>query len=505
MARIIKDIKDYHEHSKHRTDKYADAMPFLDWDNQPDPFRNYIGSRKIALPLLDKPLATPLYQTLKEPWSLDLTSIGAFLELSLGISAWKSFEDARWALRNNPSSGNLHPTEAHLIGLGGVYHYGPLEHQLELRAEVKLPELAGFWLALTSVSQRETWKYGVRAYRYCQLDLGHAMGALGYAAAALGWQVVWQDEIGTDQLAQILGFPKIKWPPHQQEEADLLLWIGPAGASAPILPLEALRGLDWQGTPSELCPDPVTWQPVEEAYALAKKPSGLPLPVAPVSLVTHPPAPVLAETIIRQRRSAQAYSAQASKMSLTAFEALIEATLPPVAGFALAEVNLILFVHQVSDLKQGVYALCRNPETLPALKSALDPRFLWEPASTHLPLYLLEPGNARQFAGQLSCKQALAANGSFALGMLAPFEDKLKEGAWAYPRAYWECGLIGQALYIAAEAQGFSGTGIGCYFDDQFHEFLGLKDQQFQSLYHFTVGAAVHDPRISSEPPYPHR
>ena len=37
------------------------------------------------------------------------------LELSLGLSAWKVYGTSRWSLRINPSSGNLHPTEAHLI------------------------------------------------------------------------------------------------------------------------------------------------------------------------------------------------------------------------------------------------------------------------------------------------------------------------------------------------------------------------------------------------------
>jgi hypothetical protein len=35
------------------------------------------------------------------------------------------------------------------------------------------------------------------------------------------------------------------------------------------------------------------------------------------------------------------------------------------------------------------------------------------------------------------------------------------------------------------------------------HEVLGLKDLEFQSLYHFTVGAPVLDKRIMSLPAYP--
>jgi hypothetical protein len=46
---------------------------------------------------------------------LDLEHAAVLFELSLGLSAWKSYGSKRWALRCNPSSGNLHPTEGYLL------------------------------------------------------------------------------------------------------------------------------------------------------------------------------------------------------------------------------------------------------------------------------------------------------------------------------------------------------------------------------------------------------
>jgi hypothetical protein len=87
--------------------------------------------------------------------------------------------------------------------------------------------------------------------------------------------------------------------------------------------------------------------------------------------------------------------------------------------------------------------------------------------------------------------------------MLSEFERPLQEiGAWFYPRLYWECGMIGQSLYLGAEVKGFRGCGIGCYFDDAVHEMLGLKGRAYQDLYHFTVGKAIDDPRITTLPAY---
>ena len=62
--------------------------------------------------------------------------------------------------------------------------------------------------------------------------------------------------------------------------------------------------------------------------------------------------------------------------------------------------------------------------------------------------------------------------------------------------------LIGQVLYLEAEAAGVRSTGIGCFFDDPVHQVFGFRDLEFQSLYHFTVGGYVDDPRLTTLPPY---
>jgi hypothetical protein len=64
--------------------------------------------------------------------------------------------------------------------------------------------------------------------------------------------------------------------------------------------------------------------------------------------------------------------------------------------------------------------------------------------------------------------------------------------------------MIGQVLYLEAEAHEARGTGIGCFFDDAVHELLGLSDDRYQSLYHFTVGHPLEDPRLTTLPPYSH-
>ena len=63
--------------------------------------------------------------------------------------------------------------------------------------------------------------------------------------------------------------------------------------------------------------------------------------------------------------------------------------------------------------------------------------------------------------------------------------------------------MVGQVLYLEAEAAGVRSTGIGCYFDDDMHRILGLQDRAYQDLYHFTVGGPIEDTRLTTLPSYP--
>src|SRR5271165_5626128 len=68
--------------------------------------------------------------------------------------------------------------------------------------------------------------------------------------------------------------------------------------------------------------------------------------------------------------------------------------------------------------------------------------------------------------------------------MIARFREELETAPDRYRHLFWETGMIGQVLYLEAEAQGVRATGIGCFFDDPVHELMGLPDDAFQSLYH---------------------
>jgi hypothetical protein len=150
--RQIEQVRAFHRLSKHHPQRYAPGPGRLDWANQPDSFRTFTGANVVELPLLADALRTSyadLYApTATSPRRADINSVAILLELSLGLSAWKEYRGSRWALRCNPSSGNLHPTEGYAVlpalpGLeAGVYHYVSRDHVLEWRRPYSAQEAA---------------------------------------------------------------------------------------------------------------------------------------------------------------------------------------------------------------------------------------------------------------------------------------------------------------------------------------------------------------------------
>jgi len=524
------DVTEYHEQTKHRFTGLARGPDTLDWDAQPDAFRRFAGAPLTRLPLAADALSLPysaLYEATPVPAQpMGVDSIGMLLEISLALSAWKQYGSSRWALRCNPSSGNLHPTEAYLIPLGidaledGVYHYRADEHGLEQRCRLinnDGPSSSGLWLGLSSVHWREAWKYGERAFRYCQLDVGHAVAALSYAAATLGWHLTPHSDVSDAQLAHLLGIDRsADYGKAEPEHPDLLVSIHPAGSEpVDVEPLlQRLQQADWAGQANVLDRRHFyRWPIIDQVAEAAHKPAqGGPGRAQYDNLPAPLPSPCAtpAARLFRQRRSAQAFDGETAMSQADFFRTLDH--LLPRPGVAPwdsqpwpARIHPVLFVHRVEGVEPGLYALPRRTEALPMLKAAMQAAFAWstvEGAPPHLPLYRLMEGRMQGTAVKLSCGQGIAGHSAFSLAMLAEFEENVTDAPWRYRELHWEAGAVGQVLYLEAEASGLRGTGIGCFFDDGVHELLGIAGGKLQTLYHFTVGGPLTDDRIVSLPPY---
>jgi hypothetical protein len=280
---------------------------------------------------------------------------------------------------------------------------------------------------------------------------------------------------------------------------------------------------EWLGRANRLSRHHVPWPTMETVETAAAKPErgSAPMPAAPAiakaasnqAISAGPSADAV--RIIRQRRSAVAMDGTTS-IAKSAFlrmmsRVMADPTRPPWDAFPFRPaVFLGLFVHRIEGLEPGLYLLARDPGRLPGFRDHSTADYLaWQPVpDCPLPLYALMPGtDLRAVAAGISCGQDIAGDGAFSLGMIADFDRTLAaEGPWAYRRLFWETGIIGQVLYLEAEAFGVRATGIGCFFDDLMHRLLGFDPTStaWQSLYHFTVGGAIGDERLKTYPPYGH-
>ena len=513
-------IRLYHERSKHRPEGYAAGPASLDWEARPAPFRRHDGAPFLALPLLrELPVRDPRRLAFASPFAFphqargpvvpwDIATLGVLLEASFGITAFKSDGLDRWALRASPSSGNLHPVEAYVIVWGvqgvesGVYHHCPERHGLERRRRLAVPpEGTGVLVGLTSVMWREAWKYGERAFRYCQLDVGHACAALTVAARLLGLEIADEPRLAADTLGHWLGgglegaghFDEVS--STEREEPELLLRLtGLSDASFGAL----VAALDRQaeasqllGVPSVIDAHPLyEWPAITEMARLTRRPArASPQP----TLGAHRPARELprssatAEEVIWGRRSAQRFDATFT-LPRASFVELLE-VLPEADG----DLEVAVLVLRVEGLAAGTYRVDRQGR---GHTSGLPLRAVacWPPA-------LLA-----RTSRSLHCHQDVAARACVVFVFFASFEEeRLGEAPHLYREAHRRAGALGHALYLAAEAEGARATGIGCFLDDGVRELFALQETPLMPLYHLALGRPLPDPRLDTHPAYPER
>ena len=509
----------YHARSKHALDRYAAGPGTLDWDAQPAAFRDWAGTQQIAL-ARDVVVSDILWGEIsvsRPPLALNADNLGSLLRLCVGLTAWKEYAGSRWSLRAHPSSGNLHPTETWLIAAGvegledGLYHYQNFHHVLERRAWGGSVQASGLWLGFSSIHWREAWKYGERAFRYCQLDLGHVLAALSYAATLHGWRPRLMN-MNSTELANCLGLDRAEdYAGVEVEEPEVLVVLEATDSLSSSNSSVLLMNLNWKhwaGKPNLLDLRPLYQWAVIEEVALATRGAPPQAPVTPARSATMQAkeGTVSASDIILRRRSAQAFDGH-SIMPHAVFKRMLASLLPggsPVWDLwpHKPRVHPVLLVHRVEGIAPGMYVLPRSEVAKNTLRHALRSTFTWQPADLELPLFQLVAARAGNTARTLSCHQNIAAQCAMAFMMVAEFAAPVAADPAAYRHLHWEAGMLGHVITLEAEAAGWSGTGIGCFFDDADHEVLGLKDDQFQVIYHYAAGMAVDDPRLTTLPAY---
>lgn len=138
-----------------------------------------------------------------EPLALD--QLGSLLHWGYGVLGRVELGH-EFCERPVPSGGGLYPLELYALaqnvdGLGGgLYHYVPLGHRLEVVRPDPLPSMltaemflgqpylidAAALIVVAAVVERSLWKYEDRGYRYLLLEAGHVAQNVNLCAEAFG-------------------------------------------------------------------------------------------------------------------------------------------------------------------------------------------------------------------------------------------------------------------------------------------------------------------------------
>jgi SagB-type dehydrogenase family enzyme len=490
--------REYHEATKHSVESLRRMRHVLDWANMPDPFRHYEGVPVLDLPADPPAPEMPVLDVLQgASGSTPVVDGPAFLSqllfYSAAISASKFVPSTRhkYALRVNPSSGNLHPTEFHFFTRGlkgnpdGLYHYDPSRHMVEQRGRGSfemdlLGGAAPIVFVLTSIVWREAWKYGERAYRYCLHDIGHAWQALALSARAMGCDSFAMGDFPDDAVAQLFRPNRDEWP---------MLVVSLHGKPIPVRDADTGETVWFGGQANQLSRETIAHPLIDRIHFATKGSSSsessgtffvesAPTGCDEIKLPSPASSPRSFGEIARMRRSALDFLGGNQSMSITEFSAISAVTAQPLsADFARTRfIQLYLYAHRVDGLEPGVYRCWPECAELEQVKS----------------------GDQRVAAAGLSLGQDLAGNACITFSMIGDLDRATGiYGDRGYRYVHFEAGAIGHRLYLAAEALGLGATGIGAFYDDEVHRHLNLMPKQGQVIYHFAIGYPIPDPRVS--------
>src|SRR5215831_121422 len=169
----------YHDATKHSARRIRSAVHFLDWANQPLPFKIY--------PTVP---AIPIDRE---------TDLGRILYFSAGITKKKTWPGGEIYFRAASCTGALYEIELYLIRADGVYHFNPGDFSLRMlrsgdyravlvRATASDSDVVHAPLIIVSTGTywRNAWKYRARTYRHFGWDNGTILANMLAVTGAIG-------------------------------------------------------------------------------------------------------------------------------------------------------------------------------------------------------------------------------------------------------------------------------------------------------------------------------
>lgn len=487
-------IRRYHEATKHSYWSVRRSAHRLDWSNEPFPFKVYPDLEPIPLPRDLPRTGVPAVEAVattggdRDP---DPATLASLLLYSAGILRRVRTRWGEIAFRAAPCTGALYHVEVYLVagdlpGLGaGVYHFDPQGFALRplrtgdfrgVLADAAAGEegvvRAPVTLALTSMWQRNAWKYRARAWRHVFWDAGTmlanllAMAAahrvparvvLGFADGEVG-RLLDLDPIRELPVALVpLGRGEAPPPPAPP--------VPPLGHRvAPILRREIREPLipEAHEASSFRTADEVrAWR--TQRVDLQRAPSGPLVPLRSLKPKALPGTPL--EDVIEGRRSTRRFSPDPVPFE-TVSEILDRCSSDVPADWATPLVVPYGIVHAVEGVAPGAYAYC--PE-----QGAIE---------------LLRQGVFRQEAAFLALEQAAAGLAAADIVFMTDLGRVLGAlGPRGYRAAQLEGGIRGGRVYLLAHALGLRATAL-TFYDDEVTRFFSPHAAGWSPMFFVVFG-----------------
>ena len=463
--------KTLHERTKHHPNRLAKSLGYLDWENQPSYYKEYLVP-KIELDYFDINLPYERLYTKNPSFEINLKTIGTFLKNSAAINAIKRLYNAQWEVRVNPSSGNLHPEEIYIIFENKITHFNVRDFALEILGESDKEIIKNAFLVITSsIPIREAWKYGERALRYCLLDSGHLIASLSFSANLLGFNIKKIDHFPFKRIEN-------KTNPNEEEYIENAFIIYNENYE---LNLDEFLNTPLNLKALPLAKNSIRWNVVYEIFESFEKENYIPKFID--KKIEFLPSKFNAQEIIQNRRSALGYLPEFidKNILLDMLDKTLPRNIPPFnANAHFNNIDIVLFVNRVNGLESGIYYYSRN-NLLKHNFTQIEDR-----------LFLIEKGDFSEASKFINCTQDLGKFSSVSFSFVADFEKITKN--YHYKLTLEEAGIVGHILYLEAEAKGIRGCGIGCFFDDLINE--EILNSKLQAVYNFTIGVPLIDERI---------
>jgi SagB-type dehydrogenase family enzyme len=475
-------LRDYHERTKHSMASLRADPHFLDWDNQPRPFKVYPDLESIPLPtelpgsqmLALEAIGCSGTESAVRGTALELSALARLLYFAAGVLHRKAFPGGEIFLRAAACTGALYHVDVYVVCAdladlaAGVYHFGP--HDFALRrlrggdhrgvltaASADEPAVAEapVVLVLTSTFWRNAWKYRARTYRHAFWDSGTLLANLLAAAASVHLPARLVLGFVDEMVNRLLDVD----PAREAALALVALGGGTAAPAAPAaLPLLALATLP-------LSAHEIDYPLVREAHAASSLVSveavrawraagapGVALRLEGETVALEPlgagvvPEPV--EAVILRRGSTRRFPR--ASIPHEALATVVACASRPIPADACVRPDLYLIVHAVDGLAPGTYVADGTGAVLQPLRT----------------------GDFRRAAGHLDLGQDLAGDAAANLYWLVDLDIVFRRlGARGYRAAQLAAAVAGGRAYLAAYALGLGATGL-TFFDDDVTAFF---------------------------------